>query len=124
LINEDKTEIEKIYSDSGLIFDEVRFQDYFKIFYNSLIFIFYLQRCCLIHSMNHLFCQNFKTQQFPSHLISFRKQDLLNIKHISKAFANIREVNLSFTSNYSPKPETLSKSNYCFMYLVMFNVLN
>ena len=74
--------------------------------------------------MNHHFCQNFKTQQFPSHLSSFCKQDLLNIKHISKSFANnIREVNFNFTSNYLPKPETLSKSNYCFMYLVMFNVL-
>ena len=36
-----------------------------------------------MHSLAQNFCETIKTQQFPNHLIRFRKQDLLNIKAIS-----------------------------------------
>lgn len=35
-----------------------------------------------MQSLAQHFCETIKTQQFPSHVISFRKRDLLNIKDI------------------------------------------
>ena len=50
-----------------------------------------------------------ETQQFPNHVISFRKRDLLNIKTIrSQSISNnIAEVNFKFSSNHLSKVENL-----------------
>lgn len=67
------------------------------------------------------FCENFEAQQYPSHLISFRKQDLLNIKAIkTKRFREVVDINCS--SSYLSKLENLGNINFkiCQSFIYLF----
>ena len=55
------------------------------------------------------FWENLKSQQYPSHVINFRKQELSNIKVINSSRVSIRQVNLNSSSSYFSKLEILGK---------------
>ena len=82
----------------------------------------------LILSLAKSFNETMKTQQYPSHLITFRKQDLLsNIKDIDVGLINFREfseINFNCSSNYLSKLESLGKSNSFFKFHESFSSFN
>ena len=54
-----------------------------------------------------------KTQQYLSHVVSFHKQDLLNIKEIKMFISLLNlQVKLNCSSNYLSKLESLGKTNF------------
>ena len=59
--------------------------------------------------MRRHFLENLKSQQYPSHLITFSKQALLNIKAIVGSNVNLREINLNCSSKYLSNLEILGK---------------
>ena len=66
----------------------------------------------LIGLLQKHFFENLKSEKFPSHVISVRKQDLLNIKQID-FFYEANEVNLTGLSTiYLSKLESLGKILY------------
>ena len=60
--------------------------------------------------MTHEFCKMLKTQQYPSHLIRFRKRDLLNIKSIrSRSRKQSNRIDFERSSSYLSKLESSGK---------------
>ena len=72
--------------------------------------------------MTQIFCKTMETQQYPSHLISFRKRDLLNIKSIdinTRCITdNMPEVYFKFSL---PKLERLGKRKSFIAHISIFN---
>ena len=80
-------------------------------------YLFHLQKFVLIHSIFKKFWLFLGHQQYPSHVISFRKQDLLNITIIKSRNTqdDLREVYLNCSSNnFSSKLEVLGKTAFIF----------